>query len=42
MQTAAFERIAGHLQPPLPEENPIVFIGEKLKKTEVLQALALL
>jgi predicted kinase len=42
MQTTAFERIAGHLQPPLPEENPIVFIGENLKKTEVLQALALL
>jgi predicted kinase len=42
MNEATFERIAGHLEPPRPDERPIVFIGENLQKTEVLRALNLL
>jgi predicted kinase len=42
MSESAFDRIAGHLEPPLPAENPIIFIGKDLQKTEVLRALDLL
>lgn len=39
MHTDDFERIAGHLEPPTADENPVIFVGENLKKTEVLSAL---
>jgi len=42
MDNTTFDRIAGHLEPPLAEENPIIFIGEDLQKTEVLRSLDLL
>ncbi len=41
MDTQDFDRIAGHLQPPRPEEHAIVFIGQNLQKTEVLERLDL-
>lgn len=41
MSEAVFERIAGHLEPPRPEELPIIFVGEKLQKTEVIHKLNL-
>jgi predicted kinase len=41
MQITDFNRIAGHLEPPRPEEQATTFIGENLQKTEVLQKLDL-
>ncbi len=42
MSSDTFERIAGHLEEPKTSEHPIVFIGKKLQKTEVLDKLGLL
>lgn len=42
MHADDFERIAGHLEPPQPDEHPIVLIGENLQKSAVLRELDLL
>lgn len=42
MSETTFERIAGHLEAPRPDEHPIKFIGDDLKKSEVLRTLNLL
>lgn len=42
MDESAFERIAGHLEPPTANEQPIIFVGDNLQKSAVLRTLNLL
>jgi predicted kinase len=41
MDETAFNRIAGHLEEPTAAEEPIIFIGDNLQKSAVLNALNL-
>lgn len=41
MSETAWNRIAGHLEPPHPDEHAVEFIGEDLQKSEVLRKLDL-
>lgn len=41
MSSQDFERISSHLQPPTPDEQPIIFDGTNLDVNEVKQKLGL-